>query len=550
MYILNKKWFQNSLILFITVWAGFLYLHPYWIALSDGWSKYIVLCGDFGLYLGEAQKYMKEWANLVDAVNVNHEPTLYLMMSTLARVTGVQLGITLIVMAFFVHILGILWVYIGTRRWSNNNSIATITTLLISSLYLYNTTFTYLTTRQNLSNSFLILCSITPIFISKGKYNNYIVGGILMAGAITSHRVWLLFSWCALIISLIYALIKKDRNIAKNIWIVIFTLILAAWPYIILDSGNTLYTIKWYYERIMWTQSLIEQGLSFSNNKDTISGWSFFSRSQITPELPIIHYFIYQPFIIILWISLIGKIRSKKFITNNNYLFLSFLLPLTIYTWTRLIFWIRVLWTFEIFFILLIWILIKNYTVGVRIITNILIIFLWIITLMPRSVILPRVYNVSTDASINFIKNNIKIENTYLVGPYCVADLWVQLWYTTSHTLTNSPVWKHKEREADGELHSFIIGNMTDTLMRSIQEKPYLHELFRDKELYILYLPSANKEDVTLFRKNQHPYNYSSYVTMKYSDKTQKSYVEYILKINRDTMIYFDSVNYLIKNLR
>ena len=99
-------------------------------------------------------------------------------------------------------------------------------------------------------------------------------------------------------------------------------------------------------------------------------------------------------------------------------------------------------------------------------------------------------------------------------------------------------------------MHSFIIGNMTDTLMRSIQEKPYLHELFRDKELYILYLPSANKEDVTLFRKNQHPYNYSSYVTMKYSDKTQKSYVEYILKINRDTMIYFDSVNYLIKNLR
>lgn len=551
MLLRKKKGVYHFVIL--TLWIGLFlsYSISYIFAIGNNWTDYLVFCADFWQYITEGRKYSQEWIFLKEIIEVWKEPLLFIITSNLDRILWLKTEISLVLMSLLIQLLIILSIYIGSRRINGKNAITIIVTLFISNAYLTNASLVYLVSRQILANQILILLFVIPYIYKQWEQKWLLISGILIAALSMAHRMGILFLWLYFIFVIISNLVKANfQKTKKNVLIILLWLLLSV-PYSILQIGDILLSIQWY----LWNnsaQSFISELEVFQNNNVLNTGWSFLVNAN-TSEIPIIHYIKYGWLYILLliwwmnWLKQCLKIEEHKAVLTMFFIII-------IYTSSYLIFWIRVLATLEIFLILVLSIIYQKS----KILQNLskiypLIIIYFIIILCQWITIKSRTVNVGGDPSIKFITQRIKKENSFLIGNYCVSDLASQLGYENPNTLSYAPLANRKIKNnitSNINLHYYAVLEMSKTLMNSVWQKPYVHEILKDKDLYILFWYWTPNATMQQFYSKTHIYLNSPYVELIYQHNKYEGYVKYIFKVKKEHIQYFDTMNYLNKNLK
>lgn len=529
-----------------------IYLNSFIEWIINGWLSYYVRCADFWQYLYEAKKYALPNIFLKDIVEVWKEPGVFLISSTINRITWINSGIALIIIAYAAHVITLLGIFIGIKRYTRSAAVWILVLIITSTLYLTNTTLAFLTIRQNLSNSLLLMVLIAPLF-GTNNFKKALIWGMLMGGCILSHRIGLMFIIIGLIGYCFILSIKKEWRHFKYFlsmgWLGIFLVL----PYIALQFWDILYTLEWYISRIGLIKINDSAVVEVWNSK--LDGWSFFSLSNTIEWLPITHYTKYVPFVIIASISNLRNI--KKLLNEKTGFTLITLFWITTYVSTKLIFWVRILATFEILLVTVLW-LVKLWKIKkIAILLLFWCVITWIWSLSSRSIINPRILPKENDPWINFLEKKIVKKDSYLVGPYCVADLAEQLWFEWSNSISYSPIWKHKERELSWEINYYTAIDITTVLMSSIPYKPYVHNKLKGKNLYFVFGPGTSNSELWQLRKKTHPYYNSPYLELIYGDYSNNYewsprwvIVRFVFKIKNEYITYFEDINYLNKNLK
>lgn len=535
----NSRLFIISFLVVLTS----LYVFSYFPAIMDGFNNFIVRCADFGQYLSEAQKYSRDGQFLIDIASVGEEPGLFLIVSSLERIAWIIPNIGLIMLPLLLQILLVMAMYIGVRNTTNKKTVGILIVILTCTAYLTNTSLTYLVSRQILANCFLL---ITFVFLEHEKIKNksqIFTCGVLLAGSYLWHRIGLMF-WVIILSScFLYALIMKNKFWIKKYFLCLLISFLLCFPYLFLQFWDIIYSLQWYTNRVP-SEWLADWA------KGYIPGWSFFTYRGDTTELPLFHYFKNQPWMILLaawWLKWIIRL-IKKNITMG----LAFLIT-TSYISLKLIFWVRILATFEIFLLFFI-----GYTYFFQfrqkkwllIITVFTCAILGLINLVPKSIKASRITNIQNDSSILFIKNNIPKKKSFLMWEYCVADIASQLGYTGANNLVSAPIWKHKERELNWEIQYYTAVSLSDILVSSVWVKPYLHNVFKNLDIYLMFRNSMSKKaDIDKLLLGTHSYFNSPYLEIIYVDRSKRSQILYMFHLKNNQITYFDTPNYAQKNL-
>lgn len=547
-----KDKLTKTLPILIAIGFTAIYLNSFIEWIINGWLNYYVRCADFWQYLYEAKKYTLPNVFLKDIIEVWKEPWVFLISSIFNRITWIDSGIALIVVAYIAHVITLLGIFIGIKRYTGSTATWILTLTLASTLYLTNTTLAFLTIRQNLSNSFLLLMLITPL-LGINNFRKAIIGGIFMGGCILWHRIGLMFSIIWLSVYYFILIIKKEGKHFKHFLSIGWLGILLTIPYIALQLWDIIYTLEWYTSRIGLIK--IDNSAVVEVWDTKLDGWSFFSLSNTINWLPIGHYTKYVSYIIIISISNLKNI--KKLLNRKTGLILTTFICVTIYIATKLIFWVRILATFEILLITVLWLTNQSKLKKIAIFFLFWCILIWISSLAPRSIVNPRILPKKNDPWIDFLEKKIVKKNSYLVGPYCVADLAEQLWLEWSNSISYSPIWKHKERELSWEINYYTAIDITTALMASIPYKPYVHNILRGKNLYFVFGPWTSNSELWQLRNKTHPYYDSPYLELIYGDYSNNYewsprwvVVRFIFKIKNEYITYFEDINYLNKNLK
>lgn len=541
---MNKNRIYIIIIILFLVALIFSYILWYYPAIIDNFRSYIIRCGDFWQYLSEVQKYSKDGQFLINIVDVGKEPGLFLIESTFQRITWMIIPNTVIILeSLIIQLLMILAFYVGIRNISKKKSIALLATTLITTAFLTNTLFTYLIARQVLANFFLL---ITFVFLENRSFHDkkwIFICWIFLANCFLAHRIGIMFGTLVLWSCLLYSIISRNKIWIKKYFFCLFLGIVLCLPYLTLEFWNIIYSLEWYSARNPY-EWLLE------SSKWYISGWSFFTNQGSTDEVPIVHYLTYQSWVLILAVSFLKWMKSL--IKKSLSLTLA-LLVIAGYVSLKLIFWVRILATLEIFLLLFIgygyfcWYMNRK---KFLIVWFFCFVMLWFISIIPKSIKDSRITNIQNDPSINFIKNNIPRNGTFLMGEYCVTDLASQLGYVGANNLVSAPVWKHKERELNWEIQYYTAIALSDILVSSVGVTPYLHNVFKDLDVYILFRQSVEKkEDIDKLLDGTHPYFTSPYLDTVYRDPLKKGRVLYIFHVKNNQINYFDTPNYAEKNL-
>lgn len=549
MYFGDKKKSYSVIIGIICIWLLFVYYESYIRPIQNGWSNFIVLCADFWQYLTEAQKYSKNGVYLKEIIEVGKEPLLFVITSTLERLSGLKSEISLVIVSILAQILTVLAIYVWIYRTTKRRLTAILGLTLVSTAYLNNVSLVYLISRQILANSLLIIFFVFSLYVFHKNRTWYLVMSILVAAISMSHRMWILFIGIYFIYIFIKSLIHTDfEKIKKNLTIIGLSLIIS-WPYNFLQIGDILLSIQWY----LWKnpeQSFISGLETFQANIST-AGWSFLINGNTT-DIPLVHYLKNQWLYLLIFFSSISAF--KKLLKNKGVEeIVSIFLIILIYTSFNLIFWVRILTTLEIFLILILCLTVHN-----KVWKNILrltpLIAIYGIVFISQNIInKPRTIEINNDPSIVFIQKTIDREASFFIGSYCVSDLASQLNYQNANTLAYAPLANRSVIPKDTtsiNLHYYAVLEMSKILMDSIGQKPYIHEMLKDKDLYILFWYGTPDATMKQLYNKTHPYFKSPYLELIYSHKNYQGYMRYIFKVKTQHMQYFDTLNYLKKNLK
>lgn len=521
-------------------------MKSYFSIVISGLDSYLVKCGDFWQYLGQAQKYAEDRIYLLDTIETWSEPWLFLITSSLQRIIWIEVWVDLLITTWAIHILTGLFIYIITSKiFGKLNGLISI--LIFTSIYLTNTAFVSGTTRLNLVNLFLVLYAWAWTLRSRNKIWIYVIEAIFFGAAIMAHRTGIMI--LILLIGLILTLdiFKKDWPSFKKTIIISTTGALLAWPYLFMQFGDILYTLTWYLDRI--TKVTPEWSYFQQKSKIEDSQWfSLFSYSQTTTELPFLHYLKYQSFILFILISKIKRVISK--IGNKNISYL--LIILITYISTKLFFSVRLLATFEIFAIIAItWTIYLQKNKIFKIIIIMFILTLWILSLSPKTILSSKTVEIRNDPSISFIKNNINPIKSYLIGWFCISDVGVQMGYITANNWINAPLWRgsdtYKNQEEGLQYYTMVL--ISTTLSESLATKPYVHEVLKWKDIYILIGPWTSKEEIWKYKMRNKNHFKSPYMDLIYENTSNDSYIKYIFKVKGETLNYFDTTDYLHQTL-
>lgn len=149
-----------------------------------------------------------------------------------------------------------------------------------------------------------------------------------------------------------------------------------------------------------------------------------------------------------------------------------------------------------------------------------------------------------------FIENNFKTSRDFFLSSNrCDSEIFTQLFYSTSENLGNDSLkWISDINQGDILTYNGardIVGRNYNIL---ISGRPYLHEIFRWKEIYIFFWRYANQSVFDSLKNRSHPIFKVPYISLVYENPNARI-VRYIFKLDISQMNFFNN-GYYLRNLR
>lgn len=153
---------------------------------------------------------------------------------------------------------------------------------------------------------------------------------------------------------------------------------------------------------------------------------------------------------------------------------------------------------------------------------------------------------IAKDSSISFIETNFQPGSDIFLTPNrCDSEILTQLYYLTSENLGNDTLkWINDTWEKDILSYAFAKVIAERNYNTLIFGRPYLHEIFKWKQVYIFFWRYTNQSVVNSLKNRSHPIFKVPYISLLYEDP-QAKIVRYIFKLDISKMNFFDNGYYL-----
>ncbi len=509
----------------------------------DGFNTYIVRCADFGQYTSEVIKYAKKGGiNLYETIETGKEPWLFLITTPLNYIATFQDRANYVVVDLLIRLLTLLLFFILVKRVTWSATIAIIGLIIIATGFLWNTGVYILTTRQSLCNFLLLIFASTPFF-TKSIWTKRTIMGIILAWVLFSHRIWILFIGLWSVLLALYYIVTKKYKEFKEMIIVILIGILLSLPFLLMFYESAVNSFSEYLNRYI----RISQGTQEILFESSISniGWvSFLRWINQSAMIPIWEYILYQSHMFIFLLCIIDRKRIWILLSVNP-IFFTMVLAIFLYICGNFIFWTRILTTFEIFIAAFAFLVTTKSIMKRRSFLFIIIIAINIISLSNK-ITNPRIFKL--DSSIIALKEIIKTENTFIIWPHCIQDLWAQLWYQSAPSYSWLKMVNIKDQRDAWVLTYNELEWWSTTLSNSIFTKPYLPELLKEKDIYIIFGTRFGQNLSELNSKSE-KYFKSPYVDLVYRNTSSGDVIKYIFKVKNKEITYFEGKSYIDRTL-
>lgn len=541
MYIKEKK--IDYLVLVVIIWFSLLYLRSYLEPIFLGWQKYTFLCSDFWQYISHGEPYSKDGAELIKIMAVGEEPGLFLISSTLERIMGFsETWIALIISAININLLIGLAFYCWIKRITNSRKFWLLWVLILISIFTYSRASNLLVLRQLLSIAFLLIFALNWFSKNNSNLNSKkIIISILVWGTILAHRSWLVVLILYSLTSIFYCFAKGKYQDIKNIILITCLSIIFSGPFFAIQILDLIRSFLWEIG-VGSVTNIFDSQLGYVNNlTSNNSGFSYLIGGE-TKDMAIYHYFVHQGIYLIAWTAFLrtALLLFKKHKDIINFWWI--LLILLLYVNTRMAFSVRMLVAFEIFYLFFLIVLLNEKKKNRFTIIFFLSVFLVGLIDLGKPVIVKE-RSILWGPDVNFVKNNIHKNKSYIIGDFCVSDFASQLGYTNANNFESALLWKGwtlKEGESEWILNYYAHLKLSQTLTESISEKPYIYKSFENFDLYIMFLLWTPDTKIS-------PLLNSPYLDVIYKG-VPGNRLKYVFKVRKENIIYFDTTNYIYKN--
>ncbi len=525
-------------IIFLSFCWSLIYFRDYILAIDRWFSNYVLSCGDFGQYSDEADTFFKQ-KYLISFLVPAKEPGYFLVVLIVGKILSLGPKISMIFVDFVSHFLSLLFIGLLVSKLVKNKLWSLIAVIIAIFTYQFSYVFIQLISRQLISTTFLLAASYFYFFPK--RFWIVILLSLFLGMAISSHRFWGIIYLLALIFWIFYNFIISRPKAAFDYVRILFISLLFAWPfvYFLIVYQFALTSIQ--------TDPFINE--TFASLQPFIWWFSYLANSGSVQSTPILHYFFYQPFYLILFVA--SSINIFKDVFKKNTLFINIFIVLLIFSVLKITFSIRSLVSFEIFLIPLLPIsfsFIKNRLLMIFMLFSFF--FLWISWIDWRAPIAIKKV-IPKDSSIYFIEKNFKHDKTLFLSPIrCESDLFTQLSYFSSLNLGNDNLNNIKTHRSWEILDYNIAQIVAEKNYYSLTSwKAFLHEIFRGKEVYLTF--GQNTSALTLNTLKNHTNEIFSipFLIPVYENPNAK-FFKYIFKLDASKMSYFDNGYYLRDLLR
>lgn len=154
-----EKFKKPTLFLFfvLIVLLGVVLINKYIFVtgIIEGIENYIFRCGDYWQYVAETYEYMIENVFLIDIMEAGKEPLLFLIISSLTRITGLNGQEWYLISFFLLKLIILSWVLVINMRISKAKWFSLAVTLILATSII-DSKAGYV--RQTLGNMYMVLC--------------------------------------------------------------------------------------------------------------------------------------------------------------------------------------------------------------------------------------------------------------------------------------------------------------------------------------------------------------------------------------------------------
>lgn len=545
----NKKWralWVILLIVLITI-ISILNRQTYFVSLWLWLDNFFMWCGDFGQYVSETRDYLMEGVKLIEIMEVGKEPLLFIITSTLGRVTWLGAKESYVIIFSVIKILIVLTSCAIMMRkkqtwfWSMIFWVILCLTIVDSSSGFG---------RQTLANMYIILFILGALVQKNINLRSGFIISIFLACCFLSHKIALLYTGVVLFYLTIKFLYYKNWLEFKKILLILVCAIILWLPFISIGLASVYEFISDYIQKYIKIKSGTQEILN-SGSIDISKGVSLVPWSS---PYPIINYIGFQWFLCILALASLKKIFNQNssnkyseiihvffFITvihtlfdisfsNRMVLFLNLLIAVEnwingLFTQSR---WIKIFTLSTVFFLCAYASFSKNFEVHS-------------IKKLAR--------RIDNDVSVKFFQENISSKKSLIISDHCGSEFAEQMNYTSYINYINLTYWNEKEQI---KLWKTSFGNFSwqlNIFMKSIFQKNFAPSLLKDTDLFIIFWPNfVNKYRQQIIKKDPYFIN-SENVELIYANPDPNNLISYIYKVKNENLIYFDEVNYLDRTL-
>lgn len=518
----------------VALMGALMYFREYIIAINADFWNFILSCWDFGQYSYEAFMYFQQ-KFIINVLVPDKEPGIFLITTILTHIIWLSSPVSLLLVTFLGQFILLFMISSISRKLTSKNLYWIISILVAITIFQLSYVYLQLISRQLFSTTFLLLASYLYFLVPKRIASIFLVS-LFLSMSFISHRFGGIIASGAVIFWLFLHAIKYHKF---------------NYSYLIATLAVILMTLPFIY--FLWQYAFV-----VNNSKDDIFlsellnlqnntfnwGFSYFASSSDINVVPIVHYFLYQPFYLIFICA--HLLYMLKYLKKKNLLFINIFLTLLIYSLIKVTFSIRSLVSFEIF---LIPIIALSFYLNKNNIFKLLILFsfvlIWIYWVAGR---IPMIFNkvIAKDSSISFIETNFQPGSDIFLTPNrCDSEILTQLYYLTSENLGNDTLkWINDTWEKDILSYAFAKVIAERNYNTLIFGRPYLHEIFKWKQVYIFFWRYTNQSVVNSLKNRSHPIFKVPYISLLYEDP-QAKIVRYIFKLDISKMNFFDNGYYL-----
>lgn len=532
---MNRKTY-STMFLFLALSGAMIYFREYIIAINGWFSNFILGCWDFGQYSYEAYTYFQQ-KFIFDSLVPDKEPGIFLVTTVFTYIIWVSSPVSLLFQTFLGQFILLFTIWFISRKMTGRNIYGVIGILIAITLFQLANVYFQLISRQLFSTTFVLLGSSVYLFpMFSKKIRGIFLTSIFLSMSFISHRFGWIIAIGGIVFWLFFHVIKfRKVNYSYLLTLLFITLMTLPFIYFLWKYSFVLSNSK---RDIFLSQELV------SKEKQLNLGFSYLASSANITITPILHYFLYQPFYIIFVIA--SWFYLFNYFNKKNLLFSNIFLCSLIYTFLKVTFSVRALVWFEIFLIpIIVFTFQINKSKHFKILILFLFILIWICWIGWRAPITFKKV-IPKDSSILFIESNFnKNTSLFLSSNRCDSEIFTQLYYFTSENLGNDNLeWISDINQKDILSYNGMRDISTRNFNTLIAGRPYLHEAFSWKDVYLPFWRYTDKLVLGSLKNRSHPIFQLPYVSLVYDDYYAQN-VKYIFKLDMSKISFFNNGYYL-----